>query len=85
MWGTSIGLVLRRNSLERLVEGHFAVHSPPPFSKRQNRLRPKLLGADVIGDLGASVGVENNALVGMTIQDDYSLPGAAMNSCIRWR
>ena len=27
---------------------------------------------DVIGDLGASVGVENNALVGMTIQDDYS-------------
>ena len=70
-----VGLVLRGNRLEHLVERHFVVQVFDQFAQRKNGVGLKLLGADVVGDLGAGVGAENAILVHMPVEDVAGLFG----------
>ena len=70
-----VGLLLGRNRLELLVEGHFVVQILDQFAERQNRVRLQLLGADVVGDLGAGIGAENAGLVHVPVEDVPGLLG----------
>ena len=70
-----VGLILRRNRLEVLVEGDFAVQVLDQFAQRQNGVRLQLLGADVVGDLGAGIGAETAVLVHMPVENAAGLLG----------
>ena len=52
------------------------------FAQRQNGVRLNLLGADVVGDLGAGIGAENAVLVHVPVEDVPGLLGGGMKSCI---
>ncbi len=64
-----VGLVLRGNRLEDLVESDFVVQVLDQFAQRQNRVRLHLLGADVVGHLGAGIGAEDAVLVHVPVQN----------------
>ena len=77
-----VGLLVGGNGLVLLVEGDFVVQVLDQFAQRQHGVRLNLLGADVVGDLGAGICAQDAVLVHVLVEDLPGLFAGGDEDCI---
>ncbi len=76
-----VGLLVGGNRFELLVESDFVAQILDQFAQRKHGVGLQLLGADVVGYGGASIGSENAGLVDVGVEDFPGLSEATTNCC----